>query len=158
MKTLKFSKKSWHFALAKFWDSDLEFQLSLDPSYYDICSYSKKVIGGIVKFICNLFLGTVLVGIYSVIALMFAENPLSMYLINGYPILGFFVFLFGPFLGALTILIFALSVLVVFNLFILGVKKLANFIYDYPSKKEDSFFSNSYKSWKEKFCQKIDFD
>jgi uncharacterized membrane protein YdbT with pleckstrin-like domain len=134
VKTLNFSKTSWHFCIAT--------KLGGYVAHYDaddICTYSKHFMIGLVT--------------------MFA-------IAMGIAILGFLAwnFIFGVIFSLVYwtwlfndlayIVIFAIIGLIFTCLLIGGSWWI---VYGEPMIKQDSFVRNAYKSWKEKYCIKIDF-
>ena len=128
MKTLTFNKNSWHYKLAA---------LNNDWHSTDICSYSKSVIIGLLGCII-LFIGAI--G-YSITVMWFLMACLvsvktGINVIDTQAIAGA-VMLFGPFA-------------------VFGMFKYLDSPTSYK-KKPDSFITTAYKSYKEKFCVKIEF-
>lgn len=138
MKTLKLNKNSWHYKMVhrhdRFFD---EYDL-------DICSYMRKVIYGVFMYI----LATLIV--------TFAATAGSILIIETILSIAFGIYygmdLFSE-IGAAGILLLFVGVIayMVFS----TIKMLTNRVD--TAIKHDGFVKNAYKSYKEKFCARVEF-
>jgi hypothetical protein len=156
MKALNFNKNSWHYRLVtklKLYEAPYKKDVCGDGKLYtigdsaDICTYSKAVL-----------LALVFITLFGAIA-MSALVTVVHTLLGIY----FSVMLGQWFFDELGLFGFTLMIIgfVVFTVF-----KTVKSYYDYKDlhcwdskkPKQDTFFSNAYKSWKNKFCVPIKFD
>lgn len=150
MKTLKFSKKSWHYQMAI--AAGYHPGRSRDPvtgeyteKFGDICSYYTAV----VKWFAVMALSMVVLIAVSVVTFEFLFGVVfSLYywsfMFSGIGTAALVVIMV---LGAAMLALFALGV-------VIGVKDA---IKDNIKAKPDSFVSSAYRSWKDKFCSRIEF-
>lgn len=141
MKTLKFSKKSWHFYLAHKANPHLRYR------NIDICSYVRNVFFGFVIAVFNVALGFCGVALY---LLFGALMSISFGLVDANSTTT------GT-IAAILLTPIALAGLIGGSLFLIFwiANKFENREKHY---KPDGFLKNAYKSIKDKYCQKINFE
>ena len=144
MKSLTFSKNSWHYYLAKL-AYDKPYDEVLSDVCPDICTYMRYVALGLF----------ILLGMGVVIA---AAGFILSHVILG--------IIFSLFYGVLMFTPEAIAALLLGT--ILGVGFLSHKLFKMRQEKllsteyrnrirHDGFAKNAYKSWKEKFCVKVEF-
>jgi len=156
MKPLNFNKNSWHFRLVtkmKLYEAPYQKDIWGDGSEVytlgdsaDICTYSKRVALAI-------FWVAIGVAFLTLISMMMIDVLLGVY---------FSIMMGQWFFSELGLTgLFTLSALLMFVVIFQSFQALdrwkeKNYYYN-KSHKSDTFFSNAYKSWKNKFCVPIKF-
>jgi len=147
MKTLKFNKKSWHYKLAavagytpqSVWNEETEEWVEKGG---DICSYSVYVGKWfLLAAFCIMFIYSV---IYFAIQFLFGVVFSIMYMTMLFSNAGLFGFFIFSFFSALAIIVMIID---------WTTKATQKTL-----KKPDSFISNAYRAWKDKFCVRIEFN
>jgi hypothetical protein len=147
MKTLKFNKNSWHYKLAEAAGyspaAELD-EVTGEWSYKtgEICSYSRYVGSWFLMaaFLLMLAYLAMHITVNFLFGVVFSIMYMTM-LFNGAGFVGLFIFCIAS--------AFAIAALV-----INWAKKSTQKTLDNP----DSFIGNAYRSWKDKFCAKIEFN
>jgi len=130
MKTFDVNKKSWHYKLSKFGEN--RYDVDAD----DICSYTRNVIYGM--FASSLCIIGICIGLYAAgdfIAWLIACIQYSSFL--------------HPQLGAI-IIVDAIGVI-----FMVVLYSGTSVFFSCQREKEGSFVHTAYKSWKDKYCIKV---
>jgi hypothetical protein len=135
MKTLKLNKNSWHYKFASFYDKDVKYGT-------DICSYTRTLFFGFLLYsflfsVAGFIAGCLLYTIGSWIAYLF-----------GYPL--------NDIVPAFTI-VYGLAFIMIGVCVYLSQLEQRSWVRD-EKPKEPGFIKLAYRSWKEKFCVKIDFE
>jgi hypothetical protein len=137
MESLKIKKDSWHYKLAKF-----GARHGYVPYSSDICSYTKHVIWGLLLgFMAFLAIFTFICGIGNTLAFLAAISVYGIWLEPDWP--------------AQVILILSISVglfLLVFLIYPI-VDNIVNSDYN-----TDKFVPSAYRSFKNKFCIKVEIE
>jgi len=148
MKTLTFNKDSWHFQIAtRIAGYNAPYSYPGEDHVYgdnaDICTYSKYVVSGLLLLMIT---GALLAGVGYILAHVLLGVWFSI-------VLGKFFFTEIGIIG----LIVLIGIVIAF-----GVKLLNDWRYSQRMKAEyrdgpDGFMKHAYKSWKGKYCLKINF-
>ncbi len=141
MKTLKFNTKSWHYQLAT-------KIANYNPGYNDedLCTYTRHVLGALLILMVGVA-GVAIVGLlasHMILGIIFS----IMYKTFMFTEFG----VIGLILSTIILLMFS----VIYTTKYLERRKAAKYRGGYVPK-PDNFIKHAYKSWKDKFCVKIDF-
>lgn len=133
MKTLKLNKDSWHYKLAMQYDRHV-------PDNTDICSYTRLLFAAMSLMAFAITILTLLAG-----TILFTIG-------------GWFAYLFGfPLHGAVVPFTFIYGGATIVIGIVAAKAHYDEHKYDKP-KKEPGFVRTAYRSWKDKFCVKVEFE
>lgn len=135
MKTLIFNKNSWHYWLAREWANFSPY----DEEEQNICAYTKYVLAGLGKI---LFISALMVAAFVIPAI----NLIYCIVIWEFNVIA---------IATIAMIIFIASSITVS--ICVGYIRDGKFYIAYK-KKPDGFIKLAYKSWKDKFCCKIEFE
>lgn len=138
MKYTKLNVNSWHYKLAE--------SVGYDPDNNDICSYTRRVIVGI---FCLVALIVFIAATSAAISFLLVHMVLGAYFYFAYGLVPAFEFFFGW--G----IVIVSAICAACNLSYLKLKE-RKYLRD-TEEKEPSFFVTAYRSWKDKFCVKLQF-
>ena len=130
MKTFELKRKSWHYWLANFAEERVWL-------HADICSYIRSVLVGTFWFSVMAFTASVVAGF-----VLYAFGNLFSWLFLGYQLSDVTTIVFSTIFGLLLVFVFLIS----------GEK-----IHYKLRDSEPGFARLAYRSWKDKFCAKVEF-